>query len=47
MLEAVFVPARGEGALRWLVNSHNAKQVPGRPKTDKLDAVWQSRWGLV
>jgi transposase len=24
----------------WLVNAAQAKNVPGRPKTDKLDAVW-------
>ena len=27
----------------WLVNAHDAKQVPGRPKTDKLDAVWLAK----
>src|SRR4051794_23010465 len=24
----------------WLVNAHDVKPVPGRPKTDRLDAVW-------
>ncbi|GAB3976406.1 IS110 family transposase [Actinoallomurus acanthiterrae] len=24
----------------WLVNAHDVKHVPGRPKTDKIDAVW-------
>src|SRR5664279_2871168 len=24
----------------WLVNAKDAKHLPGRPKTDKLDAVW-------
>jgi Transposase len=24
----------------WLVNAREVKNVPGRPKTDKLDAVW-------
>jgi len=24
----------------WLVNARDARNVPGRPKTDKLDAVW-------
>jgi transposase len=24
----------------WLVNAKDVKQLPGRPKTDKLDAVW-------
>jgi transposase len=27
----------------WLVNAHDVKQVPGRPKTDKLDAVWLTK----
>jgi hypothetical protein len=28
----------------WLVNARDVKHLPGRPKTDKLDAVWlQSR----
>ncbi len=24
----------------WLVNAHDVKHVPGRSKTDRLDAVW-------
>jgi transposase len=24
----------------WVVNARDVKNVPGRPKTDKLDAVW-------
>lgn len=28
------------GLTTWLVNARDVKQVPGRPKTDKLDAVW-------
>jgi transposase len=24
----------------WLVNAKDAKHLPGRPKTDRLDAVW-------
>ena len=24
----------------WLVNAKDVKHLPGRPKTDKLDAVW-------
>ncbi|WP_235653612.1 IS110 family RNA-guided transposase [Mycolicibacter icosiumassiliensis] len=31
------------GLLVWLVNAHDIKQVPGRPKTDKLDAVWLAK----
>jgi transposase len=27
----------------WLVNASDVKQVPGRPKTDKLDAVWLAK----
>ena len=27
----------------WLVNARDVKNVPGRPKTDKLDAVWLAR----
>jgi transposase len=33
--------ARGLGV--WLVNAREVKQVPGRPKTDKLDAVWLAK----
>jgi transposase len=31
------------GLLVWLVNAHDVKQVPGRPKTDKLDALWLAK----
>ena len=24
----------------WLVNARDVRHLPGRPKTDKLDAVW-------
>ena len=24
----------------WLVNARDVKNVPGRPKTDKLDCIW-------
>jgi transposase len=27
----------------WLVNAHDVKHVPGRPKTDRLDAVWLAK----
>jgi transposase len=27
----------------WLVNAKDVKNLPGRPKTDKLDAVWLAR----
>lgn len=31
------------GVDTWLVNARDVKQVPGRPKTDKLDAVWLAK----
>lgn len=31
------------GLVVWLVNTRDVKQVPGRPKTDKLDAVWLAK----
>jgi transposase len=36
LLEAAGVPV-------WLVNATDVKNVPGRPKTDKLDAVWLAK----
>jgi len=36
LLEAV-------GLTVWLVNARDVKQVTGRPKTDKLDAVWLAK----
>jgi len=36
LLEASGVPV-------WLVNATEVKNVPGRPKTDKLDAVWLAK----
>jgi transposase len=27
----------------WLVNAREAKRLPGRPKTDKIDAVWLAK----
>jgi hypothetical protein len=36
LLEARGVPV-------WLVNARDVKQVPGRPKTDKKDAVWLAK----
>jgi transposase len=27
----------------WLVNARDVKQVPGRPKTDKIDAIWLAK----
>jgi transposase len=31
------------GLIVWLVNAAQVKNVPGRPKTDKLDAVWLAK----
>lgn len=31
------------GLTVWLVNARDAKQVTGRPKTDKLDSVWLAK----
>ena len=31
------------GLTVWLVSAGDVKQVPGRPKTDKLDAVWLAK----
>jgi transposase len=31
------------GLTVWLVNARDVKPVPGRPKTDKLDAVWLAK----
>jgi transposase len=31
------------GLLVWVVNARDVKNVPGRPKTDKLDAVWLAK----
>ncbi len=35
-----FYLLEARGLTVWLVNAQQVKQVPGRPKTDKLDAVW-------
>ena len=31
---------RPQGFETWLVNAKDVKHLPGRPKTDRLDAVW-------
>jgi transposase len=31
---------QARGLVVWLVNARDVKHLPGRPKTDKLDAVW-------
>jgi transposase len=36
----VFYLLEAHGFQVWLVNARDVKHLPGRPKTDKLDAVW-------
>jgi transposase len=36
----VFYLLEAHGFEAWLVNAREVKHLPGRPKTDKLDAVW-------
>ena len=38
-----FYLLEASGLVVWLVNARDVKQVPGRPKTDKLDAVWLAK----
>jgi transposase len=38
-----FYLLEARGLSVWLVNARDVKQVPGRPKTDKLDAVWLAK----
>jgi transposase len=38
--EPVFFLLEAQGLDPWLVNAKDVKHLPGRPKTDKLDAVW-------
>ena len=33
----------GAGLCVWLVNAKQVRNVPGRPKTDKLDAIWLAK----
>ncbi|MCY0924004.1 MULTISPECIES: hypothetical protein [unclassified Streptomyces] len=41
VLEALLLPPGIRRGLEcWLVNARDVKNVPGRPKTDRLDAVW-------
>jgi transposase len=39
----VFYLLEAEGFECWLLNATHVKHVPGRPKTDKLDAVWLAK----
>ena len=36
----VFYVLEAAGFETWLVNAKDVKHLPGRPKTDRLDAVW-------
>jgi len=38
-----FFLAEAQGLTCWLVNARDVKNVPGRPKTDKLDAIWLAK----
>ncbi|MGE5762655.1 MAG: IS110 family transposase [Mycobacterium leprae] len=40
LLEAGVYLLEAAGFDSWLVNARDVKHLPGRPKTDKLDAVW-------
>jgi transposase len=39
----VFYLLEAEGFTCWLLNAKHVKNVPGRPKTDRLDAVWLAK----
>lgn len=39
----VFYLLEAAGFEVWLVNARDVKHLPGRPKTDKLDAVWLAK----
>ncbi|MDF2711287.1 MAG: hypothetical protein K0R62_6939 [Nonomuraea muscovyensis] len=41
--KGVYYLLEAEGFECWLVNARDVKNVPGRPKTDKLDAVWLAK----
>jgi transposase len=38
-----FYLLEARGLCVWLVNARDVKNVPGRPKTDKLDSVWLAK----
>jgi transposase len=41
--KAAFYLLEAEGFTCWLLNAKHVKNVPGRPKTDKLDAAWLAK----
>ena len=42
-MAAVLLLLEASGLAVWLVNAKQAKNVSGRPKTDKIDAVWLAK----
>ena len=38
-----FYLLEAEGFACWLLNAKHVKNVPGRPKTDRMDAVWLAK----
>jgi transposase len=41
--KAPFYLLEAHGFETWLVNARDVKHLPGRPKTDRLDAVWLAK----
>src|SRR4029450_9805690 len=41
--KGVFFLLEAHGFETWLVNARDVKHLPGRPKTDTLDAVWRGK----
>ncbi|MBO3749332.1 IS110 family transposase, partial [Streptosporangiaceae bacterium NEAU-GS5] len=41
--KGVYYLLEAEGFECWLVNARDVKNVPGRPKTDRLDAIWLAK----
>src|SRR5512133_1885550 len=41
--KAPFYLLEAQGFEVWLVNARDVKHLPGRPKTDRLDAVWRCK----
>jgi transposase len=39
----LFYLLEAQGFETWLVNAKDVKHLPGRPKTDRLDAVWLAK----
>jgi transposase len=39
----VFYLLEAEGFTCWLLNARHVRNVPGRPKTDKLDSIWLAK----